>query len=134
MVIGLAGIGWFLVRPHAVTSIDDSKVRQTGEIVVLAAPGFGYTYRWEGPGITPAKEFSATREINVALQPGDKKDVVLQVKNAFNGVDTQTITVARPGRKGAPQAPNGPPGDDAQPDKIVIPGDKLPDLIRGLPQ
>ena len=131
MVIGLAGVGWFLVRPHAVTSIDDSKLKQTGEVVVSAAPGFGYTYKWEGPGVVAAKDFSAAREITIPLQPGDKKDVVLQVKNAFNGVDTQTITVARPGKKGAPQLPVAPAGDEPMPDKIVIPADKIPDLIRG---
>ena len=134
MVIGLAGIGWFLVRPHAVTSIDDSKLKQSGEVVVSAAPGFGYTYRWEGPGIAATKEFSPTREITIPLQPGDKKEIVLEVKNAFNGVDTQTITVARPGKKGAPQAPAAPPDDLPPGSKIVIPGDKIPDLLRGLHQ
>jgi NADH-quinone oxidoreductase subunit L len=135
MVIGLAGVGWFLVRPHAVTSIDDTKLKQTGEVVVSAAPGFGYSYKWEGPGIVAAKDFSPTREITIPLQPGDKKDVVLQVKNAFNGVDTQTITVARPGKKAPAQAPGGPPDEDTPPGgKIVIPGDKIPDLLRGLHQ
>jgi NADH-quinone oxidoreductase subunit L len=136
MVIGLAGVGWFLVRPHAVTSIDDTKLKQTGEVTVSAAPGFGYSYRWEGPGITAAKDFSATREINIPLQPGDKKDVVLQVRNAFNGVDTQTITVARPGKKGGNAAPGSAPpqGEPPPQGSVVIPGVKLPDLFRGLHQ
>ncbi len=133
MVIGLAGIGWFLVRPHAVTSIDDTRVRQTGEVVVSASPGFGYSYKWEGPGIVAATDFSAAREIKIPLQPGDKKEVVLQVRNAFNGVDKQTITVSRPGKKGAGMAPgNAPPAAEPPPEgKIVIPGDQLPALIRG---
>jgi NADH-quinone oxidoreductase subunit L len=133
MVIGLAGIGWFLVRPHAVTSIDDTKLKQTGEVVVSAAPGFGYSYKWEGPGIVAATDFSAEREIKIPLQPGDKKEVVLQVRNAFNGVDKQTFTVARPGRKGAGAAPgNAPPAAEPPPEgKIIIPGDQIPNLIRG---
>jgi NADH-quinone oxidoreductase subunit L len=135
MVIGLAGVGWFLVRPHAVTSIDDTKLKQTGEVVVSAAPGFGYSYNWAGPGLTATSDFSATREITIPLQPGDKKDVVLQVKNAFNGVDTQTITVARPGKKAAAPTPGANPMDDLAPGgKVVIPGDKIPDLLRGLHQ
>jgi hypothetical protein len=59
---------------------------------------------------------------------------VLQVRNAFNGVDKQTITVARPGRKGAGMAPgNAPPAAEPPPPegKIVIPGDQIPGLIRG---
>lgn len=134
MVIGLAGVGWFIVRPHAVASVDDTRLKQTGQVVVSAAPGFGYSYKWEGPGVIAAKDFSATRELKMELQPGDKKEVVLQVKNAFNGVDTQTITLARPGRKGANAAPNNaPPAGEPPPEggKIVIPGDKIPELIRG---
>jgi NADH-quinone oxidoreductase subunit L len=134
MVIGLAGVGWFLVRPHAITSIDDTKLRQTGEVTVSASPGFGYSYKWEGPGIVAAAEFTDAREIKIPLQPGDKKEVVLQVRNAFNGIDKQTITVTRPGRKGAAAAPgnNAPSVIEVPPDgKIVIPGDQIPGLIRG---
>ena len=132
MVIGLAGIGWFLVRPHAAMSIDDTKVRQTGEVVVSATPGFGYSYRWEVPGIAAA-DFSPEREIKIPLQPGDKKEVVLQVRNAFNGIDKHTFTVARPGRKGGAAAPaNAAPAAEPPPEgKTVIPGDQIPNLIRG---
>src|SRR5262249_5696931 len=50
MVIGLAGVGWFLVRPHADVRIDDTSLRQSGELKLSAAPGLGYRYRWEQPG------------------------------------------------------------------------------------
>ena len=134
MVIGLAGVGWFLVRPHAVTSIDDTKLRQTGEVTVSASPGFGYSYRWESPGVATSDKFTDAREIKIPLQPGDNKQVVLHVQNAFNGIDTQTITVTRPGKKSAAAAPgnNAPPTIEVPPDgKIVIPGDQIPGLIRG---
>jgi NADH-quinone oxidoreductase subunit L len=132
LVIGLAGVGWFLARPHAAASIDDANLRQTGQVTISAAPGLGYTYRWDGPGIAGAGQFSDKREITLQLGPGDEKSVVLQVKNAFDQLDTQTVSVARPGKK-IPGGPDGagPPPDAVPTGKTVIPGDKLPDFIRG---
>jgi NADH-quinone oxidoreductase subunit L len=139
MVVGMAGIGWFLIRPHAAATINDKKLRQTGEVVLSAAPGPGYRYRWEGPGLPESKDFSAQREITVALQPGDQKSVVLQVKNAFNSVGTETFTLSRPVRKGgsASSGAGAAPGmiEVPAPGGIptgTIPGDKIPDIIRGV--
>jgi NADH-quinone oxidoreductase subunit L len=139
MVVGLAGLGWFLVRPHATATVDDKKLRSTGEVVLSAAPGPGYSYRWAGAGLSESPEFSVQRDVTVRLQPGDKKDIVLHVKNAFNGVATQTFSLNRPASKG------GSAGKNAGPEMIqvpppaglptgTIPGDKIPDLIRGNPQ
>ncbi len=47
MVIGLAGVGWFMVRPHADVAVDDSALRSNGEVTLRASPGLGYRYRWE---------------------------------------------------------------------------------------
>jgi NADH-quinone oxidoreductase subunit L len=96
MVIGLIGIGWFVVRPHPTVSIDDKSFRASGQLTLSAAPGLGYRYRWAVAG-APAKEFSATnRELTLTLQPGESKEVVLEVQNAFNTVARETIPLSRP--------------------------------------
>ena len=107
MVLGLAGLGWFLVRPHADVSIDDKNLRSSGQVTLSAAPGLGYRYRWEekvagapAKEPTPGKEaapFSPTRELTVTLQPGESKEVVLEVQNAFNTVAREIVPLARPG-------------------------------------
>ena len=92
MVIGLAFLGWFLVRPHASVSIDDRALRTGGHVTLSAAPGLGYHYRWqvkEGPA-------SDTREITVQLKPGESKEVVLEVENAFKSVAREVIPISRP--------------------------------------
>lgn len=126
MAIGLVGVGWFVVVPHAEANVDESKIRASGEVVISASSGFGYTYRWEGVGPTEQKDFDATREVRINLNPGEKKDVKLHVRNAFAQEATTTFAFARPGRApsfgpgGAP--PGGMPGG-------VVPQDKIHELI-----
>lgn len=128
MAVGLAGVGWFLVVPHPEARVDESKVRASGEVVISASGGFGYTYRWEGVGPAEQKDFGSTREVRVNLNPGEKKDVKLHVRNAFAQEATQTFALSRPGRGlnvpgiNSPGAPS--PG-------TVIPQDKIHELIPG---
>jgi NADH-quinone oxidoreductase subunit L len=96
MVIGLAGLGWFMVRPHADVSIDDKAFRTSGQVTLSAAPGLGYKYRWEVPGSSQPKDFSPNRDVTVTLQPGESKEVVLEVQNAFNSVAREVVPLARP--------------------------------------
>jgi NADH-quinone oxidoreductase subunit L len=96
MVVGLAGIGWFLALPHAAVSIDDKAFRSTGQVTISASPGLGYKYRWAVAGTTPPKDFSPDREFSLTLQPGESKEVVLEVQNAFNRVKQEKIPLARP--------------------------------------
>ncbi|XXY23486.1 NADH-quinone oxidoreductase subunit L [Sorangium sp. So ce216] len=99
MVIGLAGVGWFMVKPHADANIDDAELRRSGEVRLSAAPGLGYRYRWEAPGL-PQRDFSEATDVTVKLEPGEKKDVVLRVRNAFDREATETFSFSRPpGRK-----------------------------------
>jgi NADH-quinone oxidoreductase subunit L len=134
MVIGIAGLGWFFLRPHAEVTVDESRIRQTGEVVLSAAPGVGYSYRWEAPGLTAAQGFSPTREVTFRLEPGEKKDVKLYVRNAFDQETTETVSVSRPAAKRNALDPHGlqlPPMP--MPGGLptgVIPGDQLPELIR----
>jgi NADH-quinone oxidoreductase subunit L len=92
MVIGLAGLGWFMVRPHADVAIDDSSFRQSGEVKLSAAPGLGYTYHWERPG----KLVAEGPEFTLKLEPGESEEVTLEVVNAFHGKAHQVIPLARP--------------------------------------
>ncbi|HRI70590.1 MAG TPA: NADH-quinone oxidoreductase subunit L [Polyangium sp.] len=128
MSLGLVGVGWYLVTPHAEAQVDDTKMRASGEVVISASNGFGYTYRWEGVGPTEQKEFDSTREVRVNLNPGEKKDVKLHVRNAFAQETTQTFALSRPGRGlGVPgmNSPGAPaPG-------TVIPQDKIHELLPG---
>ncbi|MDC0745750.1 NADH-quinone oxidoreductase subunit L [Polyangium mundeleinium] len=97
MALGLAGVGFFLVRPHADATVDDSKLRSAGEVVISAAPGPGYTYRWEGTG-TEQKDFGVVREVRINVNPGETKDVKLHVRNAFAQEATHSFPITRPGR------------------------------------
>jgi NADH-quinone oxidoreductase subunit L len=125
MVVGLAGIGWYVVRPHAEVTVDDANVRQSGQVVVTVAPGPGYSYRWEGVEAA-GPDFSSKRTLPVQLQPGERKNVSVTVRNAFLSETKQTVTVARPDRPSGvppgvtvvpvrPQAPQQQPQPAPQP-------------------
>jgi NADH-quinone oxidoreductase subunit L len=96
MVIGLAGLGWFLVRPHATVTIEDKAFKQTGQLTLTAAPGLGYRYHWQVQGGAKTEG----RELTVSLNPGESKEVVLEVENAFNSVAREVIPLSRPGMTG----------------------------------
>jgi NADH-quinone oxidoreductase subunit L len=104
MVIGLASIGWFMVRPHADVSEDDAAFKSSGQVTFSAAPGLGYRYRWEvTEGLAPdgsktdktATAKSEGREVTVTFKPGDNTQVVLEVENAFNSVAREVIQRSR---------------------------------------
>jgi NADH-quinone oxidoreductase subunit L len=132
MVIGLAGLGWFMLRPHAEVSVDITRVRQTGEVVLSAAPGLGYAYRWEAKDVRTSPDFSPSRDLTLRLQPGETREVKLIVRNAFAQETVQTIEVERPGQRrsaldaGGGQAPGRP-----VPTTGTIPIERVPDMIPG---
>jgi NADH-quinone oxidoreductase subunit L len=111
MVIGLAGLGWFLVRPHAAVAIDDKALKASGQITLSAAPGLGYRYHWEVKDTAPpptvelkpsdaAAAAAYGRDFTVTLSPGESKEVVLEVVNAFHSVARQVIPLRRPSPMG----------------------------------
>ncbi len=117
MVVGLAGLGWFLVRPHAAVTIDDKAFKATGQVSLSAAPGLGYRYHWAvvDPGTSPKEGApklpgSEARDFTVTLTPGESKDVVLEVENAFNGQAREVIPLSRPAAPKLPGARGGGPG------------------------
>jgi NADH-quinone oxidoreductase subunit L len=127
MVIGLAGVGWFLVRPHSAISVSDRGFKASGQLVLSAAPGLGYHYRWEikpiatldpKPGSTQPTTSDA-REITITLSPGESKEVTLEVENAFKSTSRQMMPLSRPAAPTivnlpAPGATPGPLGEPSR--------------------
>jgi len=132
MVIGLAGLGWFMLRPHAEVSVDDKRLRQTGEVVLSAAPGLGYTYRWEGKDVRPSEFSPSGRDLTLRLEPGEKREVKLYVRNAFEQETVETVELERPGTRRGAFDPNiiQMPGRPAPPTDM-IPTERIPDMLPG---
>jgi NADH-quinone oxidoreductase subunit L len=101
MVVGMAVIGWFVAvpQPKAIVSGDAA----TGQYSVQAAPGLGYSYRWDsnGDGTFDSEEFGATSQVTLSLQEGVSQDVRLEVRNAFGRTRVGVYQVSRPKRDGA---------------------------------
>ena len=108
MVVGMVGLGWFFVQPHANATVVESP---NGDYVVTAAPGMGYGYRWypDAKGEAQVKAFTGTDSIKLHLDEGMTKTVKVEVRNAFSSaldmpvvrtlfppVATREITVSRP--------------------------------------
>jgi NADH-quinone oxidoreductase subunit L len=125
MVVGLAVVGWFLARPHAEAIVDDAALRRSGEVKLSAAPGLGYTYRWEAPGL-PSGDFSDTSSVTVKLEPGETKNVVLRVRNAFNAEAEETFSFTRPPARRSPTGPS----TMLTPTGAALPAEQIPALIQ----
>jgi NADH-quinone oxidoreductase subunit L len=84
MVLGLAGLGWFFVQPHAEVTVTESG---NGDYVVTAGPGPGYQYRWspDAKAAPQTPTFTSADSIKVHLDEGAAKTVKVEVKNAFSG-------------------------------------------------
>jgi NADH-quinone oxidoreductase subunit L len=120
MLVGLAGVGWFLAMPHASVTVDESGLRASGEVKLSAATGYGYSYDWKGLGDADSK-LAQRADVTVRLQPGEKKDVSVTVKNAFGLETTRTVSVARPGLPPGAKGAEGP----------RVPGMVRPDIPTG---
>jgi NADH-quinone oxidoreductase subunit L len=106
IVVGVAGLGWFMTRPHADALVDAGKVDETGEVQLSAAPGFGYSYRWEAPDLPQQKaDFGVQRDVTIKLAPGEHKDVILHVKSAIGSEAVETIPLYRAAGHDASVAP-----------------------------
>ena len=95
MVVGFAFISWFFVAPHAQVSTTQSP---NGDYVVTAAPGMGYTYRWDadGNGEPDKAQFTDQNSVKVHLEAGKDVKVRLEVTNAFGRHATVEIPLSRP--------------------------------------
>jgi NADH-quinone oxidoreductase subunit L len=95
MVLGVAGIGWFVLAPHASAEIDTSSLNAHGTVSFTAAPGHGYSYRWyEGDDPTTA-EFKESPKYTVSLDRCETKTVRLQVRSMFGTTATASFKQCR---------------------------------------
>jgi NADH-quinone oxidoreductase subunit L len=101
MVLGLFGLGWFVAVPQPEAAISGDAA--TGQYAVQAAPGLGYSYRWDadGDGNFDTDQFGAFGQVTLTLEEGATRDVHLQVRNAFGRVRTGTFSVTRPRHDGS---------------------------------
>ncbi|HMJ13894.1 MAG TPA: hypothetical protein VK524_20895, partial [Polyangiaceae bacterium] len=106
MVLGVGGVGWFLVAPHADAKIEGNA--SSGVYTLRAAPGLGYAYRWDadGNGRWDSEEFGSQTEAAVELKTGESRVVKLEVRNAFGRTASEEYSVERP----KPDASRGQPG------------------------
>jgi NADH-quinone oxidoreductase subunit L len=105
MVLGLFGLGWFVAVPQTEGAVSGDP--STGQYAVQAAPGLGYSYRWDsdGDGSFDTEQFGAFPQVTLKLEEGASQEVHLQVKNAFGRVRTGSFSVSRPQRdSSAPRA------------------------------
>ncbi len=130
MVVGLVGLGWFFARPHARLAVDDAELKSSGKVVLSAAPGPGYSFRWSGEGVTAVDKWTSQAKLELVIPQGQKRDVKLHVKNAFGRETETSVSVARPEVQRPPSAgpPGAPPGSSAAPMLRIDPKD-MPNLI-----
>jgi NADH-quinone oxidoreductase subunit L len=98
MVVGMVAIGWFVAvpQPKVVVSGDAT----TGTYSVQAAPGLGYSYRWDSnaDGTFDSEQFGSVSRVTLSLEEGVSQEVRLEVKNAFGRTRSGTYQVRRPKR------------------------------------
>jgi NADH-quinone oxidoreductase subunit L len=151
MVIGLGAFGWYFFAPSAEARVIPNAA--TGAYSVSAAPGLGYSYRWDenGDGKWENEKFGSKNELAFELKPGEARKVRLEVRNAFYGTAAKVINVERPktDKSGAtpeeqaaidkargrpPATPHGTPGGVGQPRPPVPsparPGVMPPDKVQ----
>lgn len=96
IVFGVAGIGFYLATPHARTSVIGDA--QSGKYVISATPGLGYAYRWDenADGKYDSESFGGQRTLELNLNRAERREIRLQVVNAFGRTAEETISVERP--------------------------------------
>jgi NADH-quinone oxidoreductase subunit L len=112
MVVGLGAFAWFFVwHPQAHATVREASA---GRYVVEASPGLGYQFRWHSrsPDTPDGEGFSGRRSVEIEVGPGESRVVRVDVKNAFDRVETGSVVVSRPG---APTAARGPSNGTVMP-------------------
>jgi NADH-quinone oxidoreductase subunit L len=96
MVVGMIGIGWFVAVPQPKVVVSGDPV--SGKYSVQAAPGLGYSYRWDSnaDGTFDSEEFGPASRLTLDLEEGASRDVRLEVKNAFGRTRSGVYQVSRP--------------------------------------
>nr|PZN23913.1 MAG: hypothetical protein DIU78_13095 [Pseudomonadota bacterium] len=96
MLIGVGVVGWLLLAPQAEARTAGNP--ETGVYTVSAAPGLGYSYRWDenGDGQWDSEDFGNKAEVSVNLDVDQRRTLRLEVKNAFGRTATTEIPLERP--------------------------------------
>jgi NADH-quinone oxidoreductase subunit L len=96
MMVGTACLGWFFTMPQAAAHVERDDAN--GHYTVQAAPGLGYSYRWDADadGKPDTSGFSDKKSVELSLGAGQSRQVELEVMNAFGRVGHKTITLTRP--------------------------------------
>jgi NADH-quinone oxidoreductase subunit L len=96
MVVGLGCVGWFFVTPYvdAKTHSDDG----AGTYTVSAAPGLGYSYRWDlnNDGKWDTEDYGSQTDVSLNLAVKENRTVRLEVKNAFGRTAVRSFSFVRP--------------------------------------
>jgi len=101
MVLGMGVIGWFVAVPQPKVIVSGDAA--TGQYSLQAAPGLGYSYRWDsnGDGTFDSEDFGSTAQVTVRLDEGATQDVRLEVRNAFGRTRSGVYQLSRPRRDGS---------------------------------
>ena len=96
IVLGLGGISWFMMTPHAEAAIATD--HETGKYKLSAEPGIGYGYRWDsnGDGQFETPSFGDQLSIDVELARTERRTVTLQVRDIFGREATRKFKLERP--------------------------------------
>jgi hypothetical protein len=121
MVLGTAAVGWFLFAPHANAKVDNSGLAN-GKLILSAAPGHGYKYRWHLDGQKAPEGFDGPTRYVVNLTPCETRVVHLGVQNVFGRIDEREFTQCRETTPGCCRAPTGESGGTT----AAIPTGRLP--------
>jgi NADH-quinone oxidoreductase subunit L len=96
MLVGVGLVGWLLLSPSAQarTRLDEEK----GLYSVTAAPGLGYSYRWDanGDGQWDSNDFGTASEVSVTVEVAQRRTVRLEVMNAFGRTASTDVELERP--------------------------------------
>ena len=97
MVLGLGGVGWFFIVPHASYRLKSDDL--AGKYALSATPGASYQYRWDQDGDGKwdgDAKWGDTRDVSFELKSDETRKVRLQVRNSFGLMVGREILVHRP--------------------------------------
>lgn len=133
IVLGLAGLGYFMNTPHAEATVTAN--HGSGKYTVSAEPGLGYSYRWDanGDGQFETNSFGSQSRLDLDLDRTERRTVVLQVRDSFGREATRKFRIERPAEDLAGTIPvraNNMPTEPGRnnantPERAIKPGNAL---------
>ena len=96
IVLGLAGLGYFMMSPHAEATVTEDAA--SGKYELSAEPGLGYVYRWDsnGDGRFETNSFGTQSTLTVELDRTERRTITLQVRDSFGREATGKFRLERP--------------------------------------